>query len=251
MRDALDNPRQKGGRLSRTGIWAAAIGLVLIALSAGHKLGFLGWQMAFLALALGGLALFIALITAGIGLIRSKGTGGGAGRSATWAALVAGLLITIFNVNSVRSMGGPPIHDITTDFDDPPAFVAAVPVREAAGAANPPGYDAVENRALQAAAYPDVTTIELAVPVAQAFSRAEAAARAMGWEILATDAAEGRIEATATTGWIGFKDDVVIRIRPGGPGALVDVRSKSRVGKGDAGLNAKRIRAFRERLLAG
>jgi uncharacterized protein (DUF1499 family) len=75
----------------------------------------------------------------------------------------------------------------------------------------------------------------------------------MGWEIIAAVPAEGRIEATATTGWIGFKDDVVIRIAVAGDGSRsrVDLRSKSRVGRGDAGMNAKRIRAFRDALAAG
>jgi uncharacterized protein (DUF1499 family) len=63
--------------------------------------------------------------------------------------------------------------------------------------------------------------------------------------------AEGRIEATARTGWIGFRDDVVIRVTAGGEEALVDVRSKSRVGRGDAGMNARRIREFRAQLTGG
>ncbi|MEX2241047.1 MAG: DUF1499 domain-containing protein [Burkholderiales bacterium] len=66
----------------------------------------------------------------------------------------------------------------------------------------------------------------------------------MGWEIVATDAAAGRIEATDTTFWFGFKDDVVIRVEGDGAGSRVDVRSVSRVGVGDVGANAKRIRAY-------
>jgi uncharacterized protein (DUF1499 family) len=66
----------------------------------------------------------------------------------------------------------------------------------------------------------------------------------MGWEIVAAEAAEGRIEATETTAWWGFKDDVVIRIAPEGTGSRLDIRSMSRVGKSDLGKNADRIRAF-------
>ncbi len=67
----------------------------------------------------------------------------------------------------------------------------------------------------------------------------------MGWKIVDENQAEGRIEATATTRWFGFKDDVVIRIAPsGGNGSRVDVRSVSRVGRSDVGTNARRIRAF-------
>jgi uncharacterized protein (DUF1499 family) len=70
----------------------------------------------------------------------------------------------------------------------------------------------------------------------------------MGWEIVAADSAAGRIEATATSAWFGFKDDVVVRITPEGDGSRVDVRSVSRVGKGDVGANAARIRDYLERL---
>ncbi|HYD58368.1 MAG TPA: DUF1499 domain-containing protein [Burkholderiales bacterium] len=137
----------------------------------------------------------------------------------------------------------PPIHDISTDTQDPPRFVAVVPLR--AGAPNPPGYAGGEVAAQQRKAYPDVQTLALAVPVADAFALAQRAASALEWEIVATDPAAGRIEATATTPWFGFKDDVVVRILPAGTsGSRVDVRSKSRVGRGDAGANAARIRAF-------
>lgn len=241
-----------GTRLSRIGSWSAAIGLLLIAISSGHKLGFLGsWQVAFGALALGGLAMLVALITAGLGLLRSGGRAGAASATATWCAFLVAVLITGFNANRVSSMGGPPIHDISTDTADPPQFVAAIPVREAAGASNPPTYSAEENAALQVQTYPDIAPIELPISTAEAFARAQDAARALGWDVLAAVPAEGRIEATATTPWIGFKDDVVIRIRPAGEGARIDVRSKSRVGRGDAGMNAGRIRAFRDHVSVG
>ncbi|WP_404326387.1 DUF1499 domain-containing protein [Aerophototrophica crusticola] len=78
--------------------------------------------------------------------------------------------------------------------------------------------------------------------------RAEAAARDMGWDIVAVEPAEGRVEATATTAWFGFKDDVVVRVRPEGDGSRIDVRSKSRVGRSDLGANAARIRDYLARL---
>jgi hypothetical protein len=245
------NSQPKGTRLSRIGIWTAIIGVVLVAISSGHKLGLLAtWQMAFAALGLGGLLLAIAFVTAGLGLWRSGGTGGGASRPATWLAFIAGLIVTAINVNGMRSMGGPPIHDISTDTADPPQFVDVVALRKAAGATNPPGYSAEESAAKQAEAYPDIRTVVVQAPAAQVFEQARTAAEDMGWEIVAAMPAEGRIEATATTAWIGFKDDVVIRIREAGGETRVDVRSKSRVGRGDVGMNARRIRAFMSRLFA-
>jgi uncharacterized protein (DUF1499 family) len=87
-------------------------------------------------------------------------------------------------------------------------------------------------------------------PPAQAFQRAERAARAMGWEIVAVAPESLRIEATDTTLLFGFKDDIVIRIAAAGSGSRVDVRSLSRVGKSDFGVNAKRIRKFMQQLAA-
>jgi uncharacterized protein (DUF1499 family) len=243
----------RGTRLCRFGSWAAAIGALLIAVSAGHKLGFLpSWQLAFLALGLGGLAMLVAFITTGIGLLRSGGSAGAASRPATWLAFIASLLFLGNTWLQMRgAFGAPPIHDVSTDTANPPQFVDVVPLRATAGAANPPEYAGAETAELQARGYPDIETIVLPVAPNEAFRRAEAAARELGWEMVASVPAEGRIEATASTAWIGFKDDVVIRIAGTGTESRVDIRSKSRVGRGDAGMNARRIRAFRDALTKG
>jgi uncharacterized protein (DUF1499 family) len=73
----------------------------------------------------------------------------------------------------------------------------------------------------------------------------------MGWRIVAAVPEEGRIEATATTPLLRFKDDVVIRVTSRGNGSRIDMRSKSRLGKSDLGANAKRIRAYFRALSAG
>lgn len=141
----------------------------------------------------------------------------------------------------------PPIHDITTDTDNPPLFVAARALRESAE--NKLNYSPA-TAALQKQGYPDIVPAVLNVPPAVAFARALAAARAMGWEIVDSAPAEGRIEAVATTLLFGFKDDVVVRVAPLGGGSRVDVRSLSRVGRSDFGTNAKRVRAFLQELKA-
>ena len=162
-------------------------------------------------------------------------------------ASLIGLAVAFVPWNGMRQARQvPPIHDISTDTRDPPAFVAVLPLR--ADATNPAAYGGPEIAQAQAEAYPDLRTLQLELPPQQAFERALAAARETGWEIVAAEPASGRIEATATTLWFGFKDDVVIRIRPGANGSRIDVRSASRVGKGDAGANAERIRAYLERL---
>jgi uncharacterized protein (DUF1499 family) len=79
------------------------------------------------------------------------------------------------------------------------------------------------------------------------FARADAAAHAMGWEIVAAVLEEGRIEATDTT-MGGTTDDIVIRIIWEEQGSRLDIRSKSRVGESDLGRNAARIRSFLARV---
>jgi uncharacterized protein (DUF1499 family) len=135
----------------------------------------------------------------------------------------------------------PPIHDITTDTDNPPVFERVVALR--AGAPNKLDYDPKVGEE-QRRAYPDIVPLTLALPPDAAFERALAGARDAGWEIVDADQEARRIEATATTFWFGFKDDVVIRLLPADGGTRVDVRSVSRVGRSDVGTNARRIRAY-------
>jgi uncharacterized protein (DUF1499 family) len=140
----------------------------------------------------------------------------------------------------------PVIHDITTDTANPPVFVAVLALRK--NAPNPSEYGGPEIAAKQHAAYPDIRPIEAGVPPDRAYEYAFDTARAMGWKIVDGNRQEGRIEATATTRWFGFQDDVVIRIVPApGQGSRLDIRSVSRVGKSDVGTNACRIRAFRKK----
>jgi len=137
----------------------------------------------------------------------------------------------------------PMIHDISTDTENPPAFVSVLARRK--DAPNPATYGGPEVAAKQRAAYPDIRPIDSGLPPAKAFERALSAARRMRWDVVDESRAEGRIEATATTPWFGFKDDVVIRIAPSaGGGSRVDIRSVSRVGRSDLGTNARRIRDF-------
>jgi len=166
-----------------------------------------------------------------------------AGLAGLLVALALGLGAAFVPWNALRQARAlPPIHDITTDTGRPPEFVAILPLR--AAAPNPAAYGGPEVARAQAGAYPDLRTQRMDAAPADAFKRALQAARSMGWEIVAADAAAGRIEATDTTFWFGFKDDVVIRVEADGAGSRVDVRSVSRVGVGDVGANARRVRAY-------
>ncbi len=137
----------------------------------------------------------------------------------------------------------PRIHDITTDIANPPTFAAAPDMR---------GADAntldikPASIAEQQKAYPELQPLRTALTRDAALDRALQVARELGWEVYHEDREAGIIEAVDTTRFMGFKDDVVIRVSSDGDGTLVDLRSVSRVGLGDLGANAKRIRAFLE-----
>jgi uncharacterized protein (DUF1499 family) len=140
----------------------------------------------------------------------------------------------------------PYIHDITTDLKNPPSFIA-VKGRRKEGE-HTVDYDGPEVAAQQAKAYPDLAPLVTTQPPARVFEAAKAVIGKMGMEVVDANPQEGRIEATATSRFYGFKDDMVVRITPQADGTHVDVRSKSRVGRSDLGQNAKRIRQFMSEL---
>lgn len=225
---------------------AVLSGLLLLAAGPLYRVDAVGLRTAFTLLrwaAYGGVAAGLVSLAA-LAVVRPLG-----GRS-----LVLGLLGLVIAGTTVyvpwrwraQARSVPPIHDITTDLNRPPAFEAILPLR--ADAPNSAEHGGPEIAAQQREAYPDIRPLVLGVPPAEAFDRALAAARGMGWEIVAADAATGRVEATATTTWFGFEDDVVVRIAPADGGSRVDVRSVSRVGRSDVGTNANRIREYLGRL---
>ncbi len=214
----------------------------------GHRAGLLPLSAALLLLLAGILAALAWLVVRVIAALRRRGTGFGNRRALAAGLLSAGALgVPLANI--LPALGAPPIHDITTDPDDPPRFEAVVPLR--AGAPNPLEYGGPQLAATQRAAYPDLLPLAVDSPPSAVIEAARSVAMELGWAIVAVDRARGVLEATATTFWFGFEDDVAVRVRPSaGGGALVDVRSISRVGVGDLGANANRIRAFLARLQA-
>lgn len=139
-----------------------------------------------------------------------------------------------------RAQSVPPIHDITTDMTNPPPFKALASAREAAP--NEVNYPGEETARQQQAAYPMIKPIVIDLPMNKVLNAAEAAVGEQGWKVAAVTA--NTIEATATTRWFGFKDDVVIRLTETDDGVRVDMRSASRLGKSDVGTNAARIQSF-------
>jgi|SRR5271154_6304268 len=248
------------GRLA----FAAFLAALLVGLTAsfGTRLGYWNWRVGLesifpFSLYLGALALLLGsawLVTA---LAANRATALRYGLTGFLGSLV---VLGVPLIDYAQSLGRPPIHDISTDVEHPPEFVALVLQRQ--GATNPPDYDGPKRvtmdgksyttTQLQKKYYADIHTLgRLGISPEQLFKHALAVAKGMGWTIVAVSPDEGRIEATDTSFFFGFVSDIVIRVKPSGLGARVDIRAKSRVGDADGGTNAKLIRAYVKKLTNG
>lgn len=231
------------------GIALASVLAALIA-SFGHRWGWWDYQAEMLVMRcaawVGAGATLISLYAVNVArranVLRAKMFG-------IFGVIVGVLAFGLPAYQQIDGPAAPLIHDVTTDTANPPRFVAVLPLRK--DAPNIAHYGGPDVAAEQKKGYPDIAPANLAMPPRAAFDLALNIARASGWEIVAAVPAENRIEATATTLLLRFKDDVVIRITPTESGSRVDVRSVSRVGLGDLGANANRIRKFLGQLAAG
>jgi uncharacterized protein (DUF1499 family) len=228
---------------------AVAIGCALAALGAGLGYRFGWWHfrtgiasLAYVFWVAAGTAAFcaVAVALAAVRADRRAAVMGFAG------LVIAGITAWVPYDLRMTANAVPPIHDITTDVANPPQFVRVAALRKPDD--HPVAYDGVGEQ--QRKAYPDLAPLVLKAPRDEVFAAARDAIASMGLELVEADAAQGRIEATATSLLFGFKDDVVVRIADDPNGTKVDVRSKSRVGRNDFGVNAKRIRAFQAKLRA-
>ena len=220
-------------------MWATRLGVAaVVAFVVGPVLAHLGILPAlggFAVFGLGGLLGIVATVVGIIGAVRGGGVGLG---------LVCGALVAVVFL-AVASRGGkvPRINDITTDTTNPPQFVAAgsLPRNQGRDMAYPGPSFAEQQRA----GYPDLAPLSVAGSPDDVYTRVEAAARQMPtWQITRNDPAAHALEGVDTTALFQFQDDFVIEVRPQGSGSVVQMRSKSRDGKGDIGANAARINAF-------
>ena len=247
QRETNSSGREPISRIALLGFGVAILSaVVMMGAALGYRLGL--WSFGFALLTLTEYAAYAAFAGGAISLI-------GLGRSLPGS--VPGMVLSVIGVVvggyschmiyqqwvTVKSV--PFIHDITTDTVNPPAFIAVVAAREAEGA-NPHDYAGEPVARQQECGYPDLTSLLAEAEPAMAYDRALEVAESMAWEIVAADRALGRIEATDTSTWYGFKDDIVIRVlaADGDAGSRVDVRSLSRVGRSDVGINAARIRSY-------
>ena len=217
----------------------AALSVLMLAVGPlGARLGLWPFLVGFVLM---GAAILDALAAIVIGVLAGIRTNRwGVALVAIGVAAVA-MALPLFIVLPVIRF--PPIHDITTDPDDPPLFDEAL-LKLRTTTDSPPAYDGPDAAAQQRRAYPDIQPVVVSAPASRVFDAALDVAHEQGWQVVATDRAGGRIDAIASTFWFGFKDDVVIRLRPQEAVTRIDMRSKSRVGVGDLGANARRIRLF-------
>lgn len=213
------------------------LGLVSLALLAvsvwGYRAGGWPWPKAY---DLAGWGVWIALA----GVIVALAALAGAIRNSNGAIIaLIGLILSLPVAGlgvafEIAARTTPPINDISTDTEDPPVFWFT---------ATPTDYPA-QNAAPQRSAYPDVRSLNLSIPIDDAFAKALALVETRGWEVLSADPAENQIEAIARSRVFGFQDEVAVRVIETEGGTRIDMRSRSRLGQIDRGANARRIEAF-------
>lgn len=261
---------------------AAALGFAVfsilwfVAAAVGTKLGLWDWQFGLLRMSIGwgpmilmaaGGVSVLALI---ISLIKAP-------RKQPFMLALGALLISGLALGRVAAFGAtasqmPPLHDIQTDWSDPvqpsdallterentgaqnlieddPVIIAGAEARWPGMGGRPVAevqeeaeFDTSTQEDPRDAPYPMLAPLVGPQSVEQGYAAALAAVEDRGWDLVIAQPEEGRIEATETSFWFGFKDDILIRVRPDGEGVRIDVRSVSRVGLSDLGANAKRVR---------
>lgn len=188
---------------------------------------------------------FLALAIVLIGLVvffwRRK-THPSDAKAARWAVFICLLPLLGIGSQLVIASSVPSIHNISTDTVNPPDFVEIVKIRSDQD--NSLEYNIDQLAKLQQQAYPEVKTLFTTLTKVAALRKTITVAEKLGWELVNQDAAAGIVEATQTSTLWGFKDDIVIRVREREDGTAIDLRSVSRVGRSDLGVNAKRIRKF-------
>lgn len=218
-------------KLAYSSILVMAIGAV------GVRFAGLPYQSGLLLFSLGGLLSLTSIIASALFTRRTPTDEGR--RRLSRAAIIALPAIILFSLNLFRGASSPLIHDITTNIENPPQFMKAAELRKSDD--NSLIYD--ENiGGLQSAAYPDIQTLSSSISVASAQQKALQIASNLNWVVYYQET--GHIEALVRSFWFGFTDDLVIRIEASAQGSNIDLRSASRVGKGDLGANAHRIAQF-------
>ena len=233
-------------RIARALLFLALLAAILVgAAGLGHRFGLWRTEQAFDMLRIGAWTSAGVLVLSVIGVLwlisRRRFV---AVLPAMAALIVAGAALYAPWQMAQKAQATPTLHDISTDTKEPPQFVALKAAREA----SPNGAGWSGDDALQKRHYPDIAPVLLALPPERAMERVRNVAQELGWTVVESSSADGRLEATTRSLWFGFTDDIVVRLRPESDGTRIDIRSASREGSSDLGMNAERISLFVERV---
>jgi uncharacterized protein (DUF1499 family) len=239
-------------RLAHASFWlvlfALAVSLLAVVLARGDLI-----EAAAAAVAVGSAAAFAALgVLFAFGAFVVIWFNGNPGlRWAVFAFFVGGALAAYPAYLASQLYWLPPLTDVTTDPDDPPRFELIARLRPPG--ANPSAYPGATAAERQRASYPEIAPLTVSALPEEAYAGALAVVSRRRWAVVTARAyqpgrREGLIEAVARTPLMGFRDDVVVRVRPGSQGAVIDIRSASRYGGHDLGGNAARIRSLSEEI---
>jgi uncharacterized protein (DUF1499 family) len=206
----------------------------LVAPFMGFQLFALGFLLSILGSLIGLLAIF---------LTRKPSARAGRNRALVGTAICLIIALPLL-VLTFRGGKYPAINDITTDFDNPPEFAFAQKLQHEPN--RDMKYDKSKYADRQRAGYGPIAPLKQPLDPSTAFARVTEVAKAQPtWTITHSDPATNTLEAVDASGLFHFEDDIVIQVRPGANGqSLIEMRSKSRDGIGDQGVNAKRIRGF-------
>ncbi len=222
------------------GIAGASLALLgILGIQSGLLPPLTGFYLFSLGTLVGGL---FTLVMGAIALFTTRNQSAGQGQKRARIATVLG--VVLMGVVLTAGLPGrefPPINDITTNLEDPPEFAPAsrVPAYADFDMNYPPEFVPIVREA-----YPELETVELPLRAGGAYAKALAAARSLGWEISDENRGTGRFDATDTTRIFRFVDDITVRVRGVSSGSAIDIRSRSRVGRGDLGANALRIKTY-------
>lgn len=243
----FEEPVSRAAMWSRRLAWfaLAVLGLAILVFRMGEP-GLEGLAPVAAAYVVVLLALLLALLA----FMRIWQSGHRGVGMASGAFLLCLLMLAPAAYVGFRLATRPALADISTDIDDPPGFSRSRVALDARAGRVPPDV-APDRRRLQRQAYPKAVPIVLEVPAETAFDIARRAALARGWQVLESSrpggrSGAGRIEAVARSRILRTAEDITIRVRPRADGSRIDIRSASRIGPHDLGVNAARIAAFAE-----
>ncbi len=212
----------------------------------GSKFGIWDFSIGFLILLAGLVGCLLCLIVFLVLWLRSRKTVGRFSSSSYGLMGLNGLAVGGLLFQLMLAFRSPPIHDISTDIWDVPEFDKIVSIRGVNS--NSLDYNSEYTGSLQQKHYPSLQTLRIPIGVDEALNKTIDVFEQLGFEVVHVDEGNKIVEATATTFWFGFKDDVVARVRQSDDGVIYDVRSISRVGLSDLGTNARRVEKILERL---